>query len=128
MIGRVEICINNVWGRVCVDFWYTPDAEVTCRQLGIQYTSKLVVNSHCQRCYFDSFCLPNACFFRDCVQHTNGRVETGVGRHCLPPSQMLIVRIFNCGFILFPIWYMTLSHPIFMKVIELNVVFGFLSG
>ena len=39
-VGRVEICINNIWGRICVDFWYTPDSEVTCRQLGIQYTSK----------------------------------------------------------------------------------------
>ena len=32
--GRVEICLNNVWGTVCDYHWGRTEATVVCRQLG----------------------------------------------------------------------------------------------
>ena len=32
--GIVEICINNLWGKVCINGWDTRAANVTCRHAG----------------------------------------------------------------------------------------------
>uniref|UniRef100_A0A1X7T781 SRCR domain-containing protein n=1 Tax=Amphimedon queenslandica TaxID=400682 RepID=A0A1X7T781_AMPQE len=34
--GRLEICINSVWGSVCDDAFDTNEARVACRQLGYE--------------------------------------------------------------------------------------------
>ena len=36
--GSVQICVNGVWGHVCVDYWNPSNARVVCRQLGYSTT------------------------------------------------------------------------------------------
>ena len=38
--GRVEICIDGVWGTVCDDMWGVEEASVACRQLGFSPDGK----------------------------------------------------------------------------------------
>lgn len=36
MDGRLELCINNMWGTVCDDWFDVRDADVVCKKLGNQ--------------------------------------------------------------------------------------------
>ena len=37
--GTVELCFNNHWGTICDDRWDDNDADVVCRQLGLNHSS-----------------------------------------------------------------------------------------
>ena len=46
--GRVEVCLNNVWGAVCHHSFHNQEASVTCSQLGFQRAGQLFSkNSYC---------------------------------------------------------------------------------
>ena len=41
--GRLEVCINQVWGTVCGRRWSYQDSSVACRQLGHQALGTVIV-------------------------------------------------------------------------------------
>ena len=55
--GRVEVCVNKIWGTICSDFWDYEDASVACSQLGYSPYGMLMLHvTDCQlrylfRCY-----------------------------------------------------------------------------
>lgn len=50
--GNVEICHDNVWGGVCDDRWWNPDARVVCRQLGYSGTDSNYIGIAAERSIF----------------------------------------------------------------------------
>lgn len=39
--GRVEVCVGEQWGNVCLDQWDSREAMVACRQLGYNSTGMI---------------------------------------------------------------------------------------
>lgn len=45
--GRVEYCVDNLWGTVCSDGWGSQDTAVVCAQLGFIPQGKKELDNKC---------------------------------------------------------------------------------
>lgn len=44
-VGRVEVLINGIWGRICDNDWTIQNARVVCHQLNYMYTLSAPIGS-----------------------------------------------------------------------------------
>ena len=42
--GRVQVCLNGVWGTVCDDGWQEENNDVVCRQIGAKLGVDILSN------------------------------------------------------------------------------------
>lgn len=85
-VGRVEVCVENVWTTLCDHTWDTLDAKVVCRELGFSpygifyyYISTVICNAGAVPTY-------------DCF--TEGQLTFGITSiHCNGSEEYLV----NCS-------------------------------
>ena len=44
--GRLEVCLDGVWGTVCDSSFGVAEARVVCRQLGYSTTGIIILKSY----------------------------------------------------------------------------------
>ena len=101
--GRVEVCLNGVWGSVCDDGWDTTDGHVVCKQMGFADLSEfntnkiIIVKQACVFIYIEPYVFSNSHFGDGQYPIVYSNVNCGGWEDSLMDCHHTIVPEFSCS-------------------------------
>ena len=92
--GRVEICVDGVWGIICDNYWDSRDARVVCRQLRYESDTAIGLLTSYKRGE-----VPSHLDYVDCVGIEARLIDCPPCEECMPASP---ICEYEAGIVCYP--------------------------